>query len=458
MIRDHHTRRWLELSMAGCVLMTVVSCGDASTHPKPPVWTDLSAVSPTTLRGTVGTVVEDSPSIIARDSLGRPVAGVVIIFTVTEGGGLAQSRTAVTDSRGIATADRWRLGTVPGRNALEARNPTGDAVEFIVDAAAGPPTTISKFGGDGQAGQPGAALFMRPRVRVSDAWDNPVPGVAVTFEVAAGGGSVSDAPTLTDSAGIASSGDWVLGGAGAQRLVARAGQLASQPFSARVVTAAVPCTDSGVLKGESATFGQLSALGCNVYTIVVELMGTYTFSVGSPDFDTNIQLRGGSSGLDELAGNDDVAVGTTNSGFSVLLVPGTYTLSVSSSRPGTSGTFDVRYNYNVFVVDGCAEAFAVRGIDVRGIAYSGCAPEADNPADRFRIYFEAGDPINIEVEDWSYSGPNIRMIAPDGQQLEAAAGANYLTRMQTTAPVSGYYLVMVGLAHESGLEYELRIR
>jgi hypothetical protein len=109
-------------------------------------------------------------------------------------------------------------------------------------------------------------------------------------------------------------------------------------------------------------------------------------------------------------------------------------------------------------VDGCTEAFVVRGIDVRGFAYSGCAPEADNPADRFRIFFEAGDPINIEVEDWSYSGPNIRVIAPDGSRLEATAGANYLTTLLATAPVRGYYLVIVGLANESGLEYELRIR
>ena len=89
---------------------------------------------------------------------------------------------------------------------------------------------------------------------------------------------------------------------------------------------------------------------------------------------------------------------------------------------------------------------------------TGCAPEVDNPADRFRIYFEAGDPIYVEVEDWSYSGPNIRVITPDGSHLEATAGPNYLTTLRTTAPLSGYYRVIVGLAHESGLQYELRIR
>jgi hypothetical protein len=74
------------------------------------------------------------------------------------------------------------------------------------------------------------------------------------------------------------------------------------------------------------------------------------------------------------------------------------------------------------------------------------------------IYLDAGDQIDIQVLDYSYSGPSIRMIMPDGRRLEAAAGNNYLTTMVTTAPVSGYYLVMVGLVYETGLQYELRIR
>jgi hypothetical protein len=448
----------IRFSIAGCALMLATACGGDATTPKPPIRTKLSAVSRTELTGTVGTVVDETPSVIVTDSLGHPVAGVLISFSITEGGGAVQSRAVVSDSRGIASVGRWTLGTVPGRYVLTARNPSDESVNFVADAVVGAPKTISKLFGDGQSGQSGEALLIRPRVRVSDAWDNPISAVAVTFEVAAGGGSVSGEPVLTDSAGIAASGDWVLGTDGAQRLVARVGSLVTEPFSARIIPTLAPCAESGALKRDGATHAQLSSLGCNVYTIVIETPGSYTFSAGSADFDTNIQLRGGSGGLGELAGNDDIAVGNPNSGFSALLVPGTYTLFVSTSKPGTGGAFDATYFASSFSVDGCTEAFVVRGIDVRGFAYSGCAPEADNPADRFRIFFEAGDPINIEVEDWSYSGPNIRLIAPDGSRLEAAAGANYLTTLRATAPVRGYYLVIVGLANESGLEYELRIR
>ena len=445
-------------SIVGGALMLATACGGDATTPKPPIPTKISAVSRTELTGTVGTAVDETPSVIVTDSLGRPVAGVLISFSITEGGGAVQSRAAVSDSSGVASVGKWTLGTVPGRYVLTARNPSDQSVSFIADAVVGPPKTIAKLLGDGQSGQSGEALLIRPRVRVSDVWDNPIAGVAVTFAVAAGGGSVSGEPVLTDSAGIAASGDWVLGTDGAQRLVARAGSLVAEPFSARLIAPIAPCAESGTLKRDDATHAQLSSLGCNVYTIVIETAGSYTFSAASGDFDTNIQLRGGSSGLGELAGNDDIAVGKTNSEFSALLVPGTYTLFVSTSKPGTGGAFNALYWASTFSVDGCAEAFVVRGIDVRGTAYSGCAPEPDNPADRFRIYLEADDPITIEVEDWSYSGPNIRVIAPDGSRLEATPGANYLTTLRTTARVSGYYLVIVGLANESGLQYELRIR
>lgn len=435
------------------------ACGDA-TNPaqQPPIRTELSAISSTMLSGTVGTAVGEVPSVIVRDSANHPVAGIAVTFTLTQGGGVVLGRTSLSDSRGIASADKWTLGTVPGRNELIATTATsGDGVVFTADAVAGPPFSIVKVMGDGQAGGAATVLLVHPRVLVSDAWRNPLAGVAVTFAVQAGGGSVSGAPVVTDGAGLATSGDWVLGTSGGQQLVARVGTIESIPFTARIVTPLAPCTESGTLKaGLTATRAQLSSVACNAFTIVVPTMGAYHFEAGSGVFDTNLQLRG--SNLVELAGNDDLTAGTTNSGFDAVLTPGTYTLSVSSSKPGMSGSFDVLYYATPLNVDGCAEAFVVRGATARGTVSTGCAPEADNPAARFRISLEAGDPIDIQVDDFSYSGPIIRMIMPDGHYVEVPAGANYLTALHTTAPANGYYLVMVGLVHEAGLQYELRIR
>ncbi len=60
-----------------------------------------------------------------------------------------------------------------------------------------------------------------PAVKVADQFGNPVPGVAVTFAVTAGGGSVTGATQQTNAGGVATVGAWTLGNiAGPQSLVA----------------------------------------------------------------------------------------------------------------------------------------------------------------------------------------------------------------------------------------------
>ena len=57
----------------------------------------------------------------------------------------------------------------------------------------------------------GTAVATAPSVRVTDVYNNPVTGVAVTFAVASGGGSVTGATTTTNASGIATVGSWTLG-------------------------------------------------------------------------------------------------------------------------------------------------------------------------------------------------------------------------------------------------------
>ena len=449
--------RFLRLGIVGSGLLAAVACGDAASSPKPPIRTNLVAASPTGLTGTVGAAVDQAPSVIVRDSSGRPVAGIVVAFTITDGGGYLPSRLASSGADGLARLERWTLGMRPGRNELTATTPTGASVVFVAEAAAGPPSHIQKVGGDGQVGQPGEALPAHPRVMITDAFDNPLAGVTVTFAVEAGGGSVARSSAVTNSLGTAESGAWFLGTSGAQRMVASAGSLVAEPFAARVIVPPDPCAVSGNLQPGITTRAELSSLGCNVYTIVVPAMATFSFNTGSPDFDTNLQLRG--ADLMELAGNDNVANGFTSSAFTALLAPGTYTLYVTSSKPGTGGTFDVVYTPSVPDPDGCDETFVVRGVAMRGVVYSlACAPEPFNPADRFRVYLAAGQRIDIQVEDFSYSGPRIRVIGPDGGVLEGSYTAPYITSIFAVAPVDGYYVVMVGLVNESGVTYEMKIR
>jgi len=446
------------------IAVAVVSCRE----PVGPdaIRTTLSPASSTQLTGTVGTSVAETPSVTVRDARGKAVAGATVTFIVRGGGGTIQAPRVVSNSNGIARVGAWTLGTTPGMNAIAAMNASGDSVVFTAAAVAGPPFYLLKVdGSDGQIAQPGVALGVRPRVRVLDVYGNPLSRITVTFAVEAGGGSVSEAEAVSDTAGIAESGTWVLGSPGIQRMVARVGQLVSEPFTAKAVAPPFTCAPYAGLPLQATFRSELTALSCKdtrgrsleAYTIVVTRPNAYVFSVASTEFDTNLELR--DADLVEVAKNDDRGTGTTNSQFKVLLAPGTYTLVVSSSRLGATGSYNLVYEQAGTSVERCEDAFIARGVTARGVVEEwDCTGSTNVVWDRFRIYLEAGSQVEIVVTDFSYSGPNIELDAPDGSYVTVGPGRDYLTRLMYTAPVDGYYTVLVGLLNEYGVDYEISVR
>ena len=461
---ESSTSRFRIACHLGCIVLAAVSCRE-------PVSLDarstrLSPASPTQITGTVGTPVADPPAVMVRDASGKAVAGVTVTLSVRSGGGIIQAPRVVSNSAGLARVGRWTLGTATGMNEIAATNASGDTVVFAADAIAGSPNHLEKVDGDGQIARPGSALGVRPRVRVSDVYGNPLSGITVTFVVEAGGGSVSRAVAVSDASGIAESGEWVLGSPGVQRMVARAGQLASPPFTAKAVAPPFTCAPYGGLPMQTTFRSELTAVSCKgadgrsleAYTIVVTRSDAYVFSVTSTQFDTYLELR--DAGLIEVASNDDRSATTTNSQIKALLVPGTYTLVVSSSKVGATGIYDLSYQPVSTDVKQCEEAFIVRGITARGVVESSdCATSAaDQYSDRFRIYLEAGSQVEILVQDFSYSGPNIELYGPDGSYASAFPNRDYLTRLVWSVPIDGYYTVLVGLLNEYGIDYEITVR
>jgi hypothetical protein len=101
------------LAVAAAALLA--SCGDSPSSPREPATLTVNGTLPAD--AAAGTSV--SPSVIVRDAAGRPVAGVVVTFTVTAGGGSVSSSTATTNASGIATLS-WTLGGQPGLNTVVA--------------------------------------------------------------------------------------------------------------------------------------------------------------------------------------------------------------------------------------------------------------------------------------------------------------------------------------------------
>ena len=68
----------------------------------------------------VGRPVAIEPSVRVVDDFGNPIAGIEVVFSVTNGGGFALGRTQNTNSSGVATVGGWTLGEAPGLNTLRA--------------------------------------------------------------------------------------------------------------------------------------------------------------------------------------------------------------------------------------------------------------------------------------------------------------------------------------------------
>jgi hypothetical protein len=182
-----------------------------------------------------GTAVAVAPAVQLHDAFNNVVSGVVVSFSVTAGGGLVAQAADTTDVNGSAS-DAWTLGTA-GSNTLQASvalgGVTGNPHNFTATAlAAGTPTQALIAAGDAQTGLIGFALNVAPAIQVLDSANGPVAGVAVTFAVTGGSGSVTGASTTTDLFGVATVGSWtVQAGANTLSATATGGGISGNPVS-----------------------------------------------------------------------------------------------------------------------------------------------------------------------------------------------------------------------------------
>lgn len=171
--------------------------------------------------GTAGQTLAAPLVVLVNDAGSHPAAGISVTFAVTSGGGTVGSPTATTDATGHAQTS-WTLGTGTGSQTVTATvsGAAGSPVTFFATAAAAAASVVTKLAGDNQSMVAGQPVPTRPSVSVKDQFNNPAPGVAVTFAVTAGGGSVSGASQTTSAAGVATVGSWTLGASGTQTLTA----------------------------------------------------------------------------------------------------------------------------------------------------------------------------------------------------------------------------------------------
>src|SRR5690348_345285 len=138
------------------------------------------------------------------DHLGAPVAGVIVSFNVTAGGGTLSQAADTSDAGGHVTAT-LTLPSTAGIKTVQASvtGLQGSPVSFNATATSGNATQMAKSAGDSQQALVSTALANPHAVVVKDAHGNVVAGFKVHWAAGTGGGSVSDTAPVTNGSGLA---------------------------------------------------------------------------------------------------------------------------------------------------------------------------------------------------------------------------------------------------------------
>ena len=198
-------------TVAGLEPVTFTASGYATPH-------SLTKVSGDGQEGPASTQLAAPFVVFALDENGAAIAGAVVTFSVTAGGGtlssttdassctiasFTSSTTATTDANGRASA-RLTLGSEPGSNTVSATVEGLEAETFTATATEQTTShSLTKVCGDDQEGTAGVLLAEPFVVSVSDEEDAAMTGVVVTFSVTAGGGTLSSTTSTTDANGRA---------------------------------------------------------------------------------------------------------------------------------------------------------------------------------------------------------------------------------------------------------------
>jgi adhesin/invasin len=188
---------------------------------------------------TVGKPLSIPPSVVVRDEYGNPVSGTRVTFISGKGTARVE-QTVVTGEDGRAVSGGWVMPTTSGPQELYAFAAGAQPTVFRASAIADRPAQLLIVAGDANTGRVGTVVATSPSVRVVDRYGNPSVGTPVRFTTGRGSTATSYVGT-TDSAGVATFAQWVLGSSpGVYVLIASVPTLGPVEFRATATPAAPP--------------------------------------------------------------------------------------------------------------------------------------------------------------------------------------------------------------------------
>jgi subtilisin family serine protease len=241
-------------------LALLVGCGGGDNVEPPPRATKLAIAVQPASQAQSGVPISPPPAVQLQDDQGAAVAqaGAPVGVSIASGGGSLVGPTTVnTSSSGQATFTGLGIhGSVGPRSLVFTAPDLAAVTSATIDLSAGAAALIVAGEGNGQTAGPQGRVAIPPSVTITDGDNNPVAGIAVGFQVTAGGGVVEPSAVSTNSSGVATVTSWTLGAApGPNTLTATAGAV---PGSSVVFTATAT-SDVASITGTITTSNALLA-------------------------------------------------------------------------------------------------------------------------------------------------------------------------------------------------------
>jgi adhesin/invasin len=227
--------------------------------------------------------------------------------------------------------------------AAAAANASFSAASFTSTSTSSVAATASSLANDvlqisagaSQSATVGAPVATLPSVRVTDARNNPVSGVSVTFAVGMGGGSGTGLSAVTNASGIATIGSWILGTTvGANTLTATGAGIGGSPVTFTATATAGPGSKYLVSVSDPHP-----AAGTSV-TLSAQLADQYNNSVAASGRSVTWS-KTGSGGTFALNPTVTNVSGVATASFTTTVGAGvTYTVTATTAGvTGTSASF-----------------------------------------------------------------------------------------------------------------------
>jgi len=316
--------------------------GGSSTTTADKVLASVAMSSGNNQTATVGTQLPAPLIALVLNQAGLPIAGQVVNFVVTVGGGQVFAAAVTSDANGLVR-EVWTLGTAAGAQKVEVRaiDANGTPVVYATFTATGTAGSAASLGvgfGDGQSCPVLQPLPSQVTAIVTDSVGNPVPGVNVTF-TPGNGGSVQPASAVTDATGKASA-TWTLGSA-----------LGNQTLTAAVIGLTAATFNATATVGQAAGLAKYSGDGQTVaqyLTVPMPFTAVVTDSAGNPV--PGIPVNFSSSSANQTVNTDSLgAASWSYAGYFSNV--GTETITASLS-PSAAVTFSVNVTATAHPFDG----------------------------------------------------------------------------------------------------------